>query len=151
MGSPEEVAAAAQALNGRVVFRLSSRPLSAEAAVPRLTTLAQTVVEPESSEPSAGSSVQVVVGHLTMAKKEIKKEIQEDHLQTKEEVIANPVHERVFVKEEEVEAMSSEPSSNSSVHVAVGHFQKVKKENLKFRDQPPWKRRAQLQEADVVG
>ena len=146
MGTAEEVAAAVQALDGRVVLRLSERPLSAQVAVPSLTTLVQTPNEPKSSEPSAGSCVQMVVGQLTKAKKEI-----QDNLQTEGGVIENPGLETVSVNQEVFETMSSEPSNDSSVHVAVSHFRKVKKEDVPFKDEPPWKRRTRLREADVVG
>ena len=98
------------------------------------------------AEEVAGSCVQMVVGQLTKAKKEI-----QDNLQTEGGVIENPGLETVSVNQEVFETMSSEPSNDSSVHAAVSHFRKVKKEDVPFKAEPPWKRRKRLREADVVG
>ena len=138
-----QVDTAVSAFDGKVIPLLSDRPLEAQPAIPRLTTLAgpvhmevkkekvdegalssTTMDVPGSSEPSPHGNVGVAIRAFAEMKQEDKDDLEEQ--------------------------FSSEPSTTGSVAVAVGHFVQTKEEDKRKKNPLPWARRQRLRAADVV-
>lgn len=129
---------------GKVIPILSNRPLEAQPAIPRMTTLAgpvhmevkkgkvdegalssTTMDVPGSSQPSPHGNVGVAIRAFAEMKQEEKDDL-------------------------EAEKYTSEPSTTGSVAVAVGHFLQTKEEDKRKKNPLPWARRQRLRAADVV-